>query len=153
MLCASLSFRTFSSYPCVNWLNQLSELYVENSSSTDKYDVDIFFQNFVEKNIHDKTVQFFTIQFLLLKTLRKRALKILWEKKKILMTGIFTFSHNVSNPFTKKKKKKNAILVTFELSSANSLNLKKPNILSFAKELKSLSKVLCMYKTCLFRNR
>ena len=65
-------------------------------------------------------------------TLKEKALlKTLWEKKKMLVTSIFFFSHNVFYPM-------NITLmfsVTFNLSSANAFNLGEPKILSSGKGL------------------
>ena len=58
----------------------------------------------------------------------KSLLKTFWEKKKMLVTSIFFFSHNVFYPM----KDKFIILsnINFNLSSANAFNLGKPKILS-----------------------
>ena len=73
----------------------------------------------------------FTKQSLVFTTLQYKALeniveKILWKKEKILVTSIFSFSHNVFYP----------IQNTFIVSSANALNMDWSEILSFGKELK-----------------
>ena len=48
-------------------------------------------------------------------TLRRRLLKALWEKEKMLVTSIFSFSHNVSHP----SKTNFSFSVLFILASAN----------------------------------
>ena len=64
----------------------------------------------------------------------KPFLKTLWEKEKMLVTSIFSFSHNVFLPFPKT----NSIFHSHFLSSANALNLDQSKILSFGKELSLL---------------
>ena len=58
-------------------------------------------------------------------------MKMLREKEKILVTRIFSFSHNVCYP----SKKNFRFPVTFILSSANAFNLDLSKNLSFGKEL------------------
>ena len=57
--------------------------------------------------------------------------KKLWEKEKMLVTSIFSFSHNVFYPSQDKFQ----FLSLFFLSSANAFNLDLTKILSFRKEL------------------
>ena len=59
------------------------------------------------------------------RTRGKSHIKTLWEKKKMLVTSIFFFSHNVFYP----------VKVTFNLSSANAYSLGKLKILSSGKGL------------------
>ena len=66
----------------------------------------------------------------------KHLFKALWEKKKVLLTSIFSFSHYVFNPMNDKN---HHILSHFILLSASALNLDQPRILSFGKEAKVLS--------------
>ena len=64
-------------------------------------------------------------------TLRERSLlKTLWEKKKMLVTSIFSFFHN----FSVLLKPNFSCSFTFMLSSANALNFDQSKILSFGKE-------------------
>ena len=58
------------------------------------------------------------------------------EKEKMLVTSIFSFSHDV---FYSIKKRKIVILATFYLASANAFNLDTSKILSFGKELQTTS--------------
>ena len=58
-------------------------------------------------------------------------LKTLWEKEKMLVTSIFSFSHNVFYP----SKTNFNFSATFNLSSANAFNLDQSKNLSFGKEL------------------
>ena len=57
--------------------------------------------------------------------------KTLWEKDKMLVISVFSFSHNVFNP----SKKEFLFSVTFILSSANDFNLDQSKNLSLGKEL------------------
>ena len=57
--------------------------------------------------------------------------KTLWEKKKMLVTSIFSFSHSVFYSI----KKKIVILAMFKMSSANAFNLVMSKLLSFGKGL------------------
>ena len=61
-----------------------------------------------------------------LKKGEKSLLKTLWEKKKMLVTSIFFFSHNVFYPM----KHNFNVLSNICLLSANAFNLGKPEILS-----------------------
>ena len=61
-------------------------------------------------------------------------LKTQWEKEKMLVTSIFSFSHSVSY-----SKRYIIILETFNLSSANAFNLVMSKILSFGKGLNNAS--------------
>ena len=58
--------------------------------------------------------------------------KTLWEKKKKLVTNIFSFSHNV---FCSMKDKIHNVWITLHLSSANAFRIGKANILSSGKFL------------------
>ena len=88
--------------------------------------------------------QLFTTLSRLLTTLAKDFfLKTLREKKKMLVTSIFFFSHNVFNS-TKDKKKNYSIFI---LSSANAFNLDQSKILLFGKELidnKTVNYFICL---------
>ena len=66
---------------------------------------------------------------------KRSLLKTLWEKKKMLVTSIFSFIRNVFNPFLNKF----LFLVTFILLSANASNLDH-SLPSFGKELKEKGK-------------
>ena len=83
----------------------------------------------------------------------------------MLVTSIFSFSHNVFYPIKKKiiilatfnmssmfstlsKKKEIIILATFNMSSANALNLVQSIKLSFGKEVKSLFTERASYRIC-----
>ena len=59
-------------------------------------------------------------------------MKTLREKEKMLVTSIFSFSHNVFDPI---KHKEVIILANFILLSANASNLDQSGVLSFGKEL------------------
>ena len=59
----------------------------------------------------------------------------MWEKEKILVTSIFTFSHSVFYSIIEI-----VILATFNLLSANAFNFVTSKILLFGKELKNISK-------------
>ena len=73
--------------------------------------------------------QLFITQSRLLTTLRK---KPLWEKEKMIVTSIFSFSHHAYYPSQKKK-------INFSVASiflsANAFNLHQSEILSIGKEL------------------
>ena len=58
--------------------------------------------------------------------------KTLWEKEKMLVTSIFSFSHNNFYPFQREFLYLSYI---FNLSSASAFNLDQSKILSFGKEL------------------
>ena len=58
-------------------------------------------------------------------------LKTLWEQEKMLVTSIFSFSHNVSYPSQNKFQ----ISAKFDLLSANASNLDQSKYFSFGKEL------------------
>ena len=73
--------------------------------------------------------------------LRKKSFKTLWEKEKMLVTSIFSFSHNVFYPYRNKLQ----ILVTFMVKSANAFNLDKANFLGFGKGLR-LVQVKSIYR-------
>ena len=64
-------------------------------------------------------------------TLKNQPFEILCENWEMLVTCIFSFSHNVFL----QSKRKFIILVTFHLSSANAFSLDQSKILSFGKEL------------------
>ena len=69
--------------------------------------------------------------------------KTLWEKEKMLVTSIFTFSHC----FSTLHKSNFKISVTFILSSANAFDLDKPKVLSFGNELTRLLNKFCEKET------
>ena len=68
----------------------------------------------------------FSTQYRVLKTLRKRAFETLWEKEKMLVTSIFSFSYNVL--FIIKIER---IVATLDLSSETVFNLDRSKISSF----------------------
>ena len=78
----------------------------------------------------------FTTKSQLSMTLTKKALKTLWEKEKMLVTSIFSFSHNVLYSILCKTNFN--FLITFILSSANVFNLDQLKNLSLGKELNNL---------------
>ena len=55
-----------------------------------------------------------------------------WEKEKMLVTNIFSFSRSL---FYSIKERNHLILIIFSLSSAKAFNLNKSNLLTFGKEL------------------
>ena len=59
-------------------------------------------------------------------------LKTLWEKEKMLVTSIFSFSHNVFYP-----SKKEFLFLTFNLLSANAFKLDQSQNLLLGKEVSS----------------
>ena len=59
-------------------------------------------------------------------------MKTLWEKENILVTSIFSFSHNVLYPFQNKF---SIFSFTYDLLSANAFNLDQYKILLYGKEL------------------
>ena len=59
---------------------------------------------------------------------------MLWEKEKILVTSIFSFSHKVTL-FSTHSKKNFCLYVTFILLSAKAFNLYQSKYLLFGKEL------------------
>ena len=76
----------------------------------------------------------FTTRSRLLTTLKKKPFenKTFWEKEKMLVTSIFSFSHNVFHPSPQKIN----FSVTFILLSASPFSLDRSKNLSFGKELK-----------------
>ena len=87
-------------------------------------------------SIVNRTFQLFTTQSRLLTTLRKGVPKSFWEREKMLVTSIFSFSHIVFYPFYPLRHKFQ-FWVTFILSSANAFNLDQSKTLLFDKELKT----------------
>ena len=72
-------------------------------------------------------------------TFNKRSLlKTLWEKEEMLVTSIFSFSHNVFYPSQNKFQ----FFSHIYLSSANAFSLNQSKILSFGKELIVFSVVM-----------
>ena len=63
---------------------------------------------------------------------KKSLLKTLWEKEKMLVSSIFSFSHNV---FLAVQKEFLFLSYIYILSSANLFNLDKSKILSFGEDL------------------
>ena len=68
-------------------------------------------------------------------------LKRLWEKEKLLLTSIFSFSNNVFYPI----KTESIILATSYLSFANALNLVQSKKMLFRKELKNVKKLVPLF--------
>ena len=69
-------------------------------------------------------------------------LKTLWEKEKMLVTSIFSLSHNVLfSMFSTLSKTNYHFLAKLNLWSANAFNLVSSNILSFGKDLSKLKAV------------
>ena len=66
---------------------------------------------------------------------QRSLLKTLWEKEKMLVTSIFSFSHHVFNPI----KDKNHHFKYFNVVVCNAFNLVRSKNLSFGKGLKGLS--------------
>ena len=62
----------------------------------------------------------------------KSFLKTLWEKEKMLVTSIFSFSHSVFYPVSDRN---HHLSYSFFLSSANAFNLVTCKILLFGKQL------------------
>ena len=85
------------------------------------------------KNVY-RSSPFTTQSRLLMPPPRDVLLKTWWKKEKMLVTSIFSFSHNIFFPFIKKKKKIN-FWVTFIFLSANAFTLDKSKILPFGKGL------------------
>ena len=65
-------------------------------------------------------------------------MEALREKEKMLVTSIFSFSHNVFYP----RKTNLKFLVTFDLSPTNAFNLDMANILLFGKGIKQCKEIL-----------
>ena len=70
--------------------------------------------------------RYFTTQSL------KQPVETMWEKEKMLVTSIFP----LTTVFSTLSRREIIILQTFDLSSANALNLVKSKNLPFGKELK-----------------
>ena len=66
---------------------------------------------------------------------RRRLWKIMWDKEKMLVISIFSFSPS----FLTYRREKSSSLTASNLLSANAFNLDQSEILSFGKELKAFA--------------
>ena len=70
-------------------------------------------------------------------TTQSRLLTTLWEKERMLVTSIFSFSHNVFYPsqqrFLPYQRERNNLFSEFILSSAHAFNLDQSKILPFGR--------------------